>query len=198
MIISKAKFLCFSILFLVGSAAIADPTSLPTVEQIIKKLDLKPYPMKNSGFYAESYKSSEKIKKENLPSHYNAKEYNLSSSVYYLLPKGDKLKFHSTKASKQYHHYLGAPMKVIIINKKGILKEVMLGKDLLKNQQLHLTLPANSYVAAILDPSTDQNQYALIGCTTTPGWEKEDCDRITTEKLINKFPQHKEKIQQFM
>jgi predicted cupin superfamily sugar epimerase len=172
----------------------------PTIEQVVEKLKLKLYPGGSSGYYEEIYKASEYIDKRNLSADFKAEKYSLSSSIFYLLPENNILKFHSTVANKQFHHYLGSALQIFIIHMNGTLEKVILGKDILANQVLHLKIPANTYVAAQVYPSKvpmHSLQYSLIGCTTSPSWEIEDCTRVTTQELIKQFPQHTEVIRQF-
>lgn len=187
-------------LVLVPNFAVANINQLPTVSQVVEKLGLDLYAGGTSGYCASTYKAMEQIERKNLPVGFKAEKYSLSSSIYYLLPEGNILKFHATKAAKQFHHYLGSAMRIIMIHENGALEEVILGKDILNKQQLHLNVPANTYLAAVLYKSKIKNtqlEYVLIGCTTSPSWENEDCIRATTKELTDKFPKHAKIIRQF-
>lgn len=198
--------------------AIQPPNDNPSIKKIIKNFQLKAYPINNSGYSNLIYKSNIMLKQTHLPKGFNAKKYALFSSIYYLLPENGKLKFHATKATKQFHHYLGEPMLIIVIEPTGKLNKVILGKNILQKEQLQLIIPGNSYVAAKVYPSNnikEQNKlknftyknknilnknnlkYSMIGCTTIPSWEIEDCLRANYKELIKKFPQHKKIIAEF-
>lgn len=184
----------------VQEPTILNSMQLPTMEQVVKKLKLNLYPDGSSGYYGEIYKAPEYIAKKHLPTEFKAGKYSLSSSIYYLLPEKNILKFHATTANKQFHHYLGSAMQIIMIHMNGALEKVILGKDILANQVLHLKIPANTYVAAQVYPlqtNIHSLQYSLIGCTTSPSWEIEDCIRASISELIKLFPQHAEIIRQF-
>ena len=192
-------------LFITSNITIANAAKLPSTQDIIKKFNLISYPGGTSGYYAITYKSIVPVDKASLLSNgFKAEKYTLSSASYYLLPETHLLKFHATKATKQYHHYLGAPMMVIMIHPNGKLEKIILGKNILHNQQSQLTIPGNTYVAAVLYKSnkktqklTNSNKYAFIGCTTAPSWEIEDCIRASRQDLIKQFPRHKKIIKQF-
>ncbi len=175
----------------------------PTIDKVVEKLKLNLYPGGTSGYYGEIYKAPECIGKQYLPAGFKAEKYSLSSTIYYLLPENHILKFHATTANKQFHHYLGGAMQIIMLHPNGTLEKVILGKEILANQVLHLKIPANTYVAASIQLTKEQGiqqqsiQYSLIGCTTSPSWEVEDCIRATTQELMEKFPQHEELIRQF-
>lgn len=195
----------------------------PTISEIIDHFKLSAYPIINSGYSGLIYKSNINIKKNYLPKGFKAKNYTLFSSIYYLLPENGKLKFHATKATKQFHYYIGEPILIIVIEPNGKLNKIILGNNLLGKEQLQLIVHENSYVAAKVY-STNNHQinklkninnkfynnniyknnikdnnlkYSMIGCTTIPSWEIEDCIRPTYKELIKKFPQHKQIIAEF-
>lgn len=179
---------------------------LPELEQIIKKLALAPYPGGKSGYSAKIYESNVKIKAKELSSLYKAKEYGLFSSIYYLLPEDELLKFHATTAAKQFNHYLGAAMLVIIIEPNGNLKKIILGKNLMKGEVPQIIIPEGSYIAAKVYSKSNIYRkkhlnklklYTLIGCTTSPSWNIKDCIRANYEDLTKKFPQHEKIIKIF-
>lgn len=199
-------FLFVTVLLLTTNCVVANTNKLPGMLDVIKTFDLTLYPGGTSGYYAASYKSSLPIEKNCLPTvGFNAEKYTLFSSIYYLLPEGDLLKFHATTATKQYHHYLGWPMQVIMIYPNGKLEKHILGKDLVRGQKLQLTVESNTYVAIMLYPPKSKSKikklankkYAFIGCSSSPSWAVEDCTRACRKQLINKFPQHSKIIKQF-
>lgn len=201
-------FLLFFVTTLLNNLAIAANSSKhiePSILDIINHFNLKPYPIKNSGYSNLIYKSDITLLNNQLPKGFAAKKYALFSSIYYLLPENGKLKFHATKATKQFHHYLGKPLLIFIIDPDGKLSKVILGKNIAKQEQLQLIIPANSYVAAQVYTTKnhyfynkDLNvKYSMIGCNTIPSWEIEDCIRADYKSLIKKFPQHKKIIKQF-
>jgi predicted cupin superfamily sugar epimerase len=77
-----------------------------SVEDLIKKFDLKKHP--EGGYFAESYRSSEFISRQALPSRYDG-DRSFSTAIYLLLPAGtvsrlhriasDEIRFHLPKDS---------------------------------------------------------------------------------------------------
>ena len=154
----------------------------------IEKLKLKKHP--EGGFYIESYRAKESIKKEALPNRYT-EDRSYATSIYFLLQKDDYSSFHRLKSDEIWHFYLGTTLELILIEHNGNLKKYLLGPDYEAGEHLQLTIPRNHWFAAKLP---DRTGYALVGCTMAPGFHFDDFELANRESLIQQFPQHKELI----
>lgn len=147
---------------------------------IIKQLNLQKHP--EGGWYKELYRSNEIINKEALPNRFNGDRC-FSTSIYFLLESHENSVFHKIKSDEIWHFYNGSPITIHIIDETGKYFFIVLGKDL--NYQC--TVPANCWFAAEV---SDKNNYALVGCTVSPGFDFKDFEIGKKEELIKSFQQH--------
>jgi len=65
----------------------------------------------------------------------------------------------------------------------------------LSNEQLpQLIVPSKHWFAAEV---VNKNEYALVGCTVAPGFNFNDFELASRQKLIRLFPKHKQIITKF-
>jgi predicted cupin superfamily sugar epimerase len=153
----------------------------------IEKLDLIKHP--EGGYYKEIYRSNEYFI---IPDYsLKKKERNYSTSIYFLLEGKDKSHFHKLNSDEIWHFYDGSDVRIIIIDNSGNLSEILLGKE---SGNFQFTIKKNCWFAAEL---VDEDLFALIGCTVSPGFDFEDFILGKREELINLFPQHKTIIKKF-
>jgi len=158
-------------------------------EYYIEKLGLLPHP--EGGFYKETYRSGGSINSDCLPQEYKSAR-NFCTLIYFLLVGNNISAFHRIKSDEIWHFYDGSAVKIIQINEKGELKEILLGKDLLKGETFQAVIPKNSWFGAEL---ADKNSYGLIGCTVSPGFEFEDFEIGKRNGLIIQFPEYRAVIE---
>jgi len=78
-----------------------------------------------------------------------------------------------------------------MISPDGVLKEVCLGRDPARGEQVQAVIPAGTWMGARL---VKGRGYALIGCTVAPGFEFQDFETGRRTDLLKKFPQHRKLI----
>jgi uncharacterized protein len=100
--------------------------------------------------------------------------------------------FHRLKSVELWHHYLGSSLKVFLISQDGKLDIVTLGKDYRENEVVQLVTKKGIWFAASV---TDENSFALIGATVSPGFDRQDWELEQTESLSRLYPQHKKIIE---
>lgn len=157
------------------------------VDQIIKHLNLSPHI--EGGYGGIFYQDQGIIPVENLPSCYESNR-TYGNAIYFLLPKDTKSIIHRIKMNEVWHFYLGNPLKLFIFSPDGHVKEVVLGNNLLDGNQLTYVVPKMHWVGALpMGPD-----FSLVGCFTSPGFEKEDWEKGERDKLINDYPHAKDII----
>jgi predicted cupin superfamily sugar epimerase len=82
----------------------------------IDKLNLKKHP--EGGFYKETYRSSESINKESLPSRFDA-DRNFSTSIFFLLSETNFSAFHKIKQDELWHFHYGESLTIHMISPVG-------------------------------------------------------------------------------
>ncbi len=155
----------------------------------INKLDLLSHP--EGGYFKEVYRSSEKIDLSSLPLGFNGNR-SLSTSIYFLLEKGQFSAFHKIKSDEIWHFYDGNPLTIYVINVEGNIEQYKLGLDPDNNFLPQVTIPANCWFAA-----ATKGDYTLVGCTVSPGFDFHDFTMADRNELINQFPVHRKIIEDF-
>ena len=138
----------------------------------IKKLKLIPHP--EGGYFKEIYRSGETLK-HGLPGRYKGNR-SFSTSIYFLLKGKQKSLLHKLKSDEIWHFYDGSSLKLYIIDAKSKLSSKLLGRN--------------------IDVS-DENSFALFGCTVAPGFDFSDFELGERKKLLRLYPQHKELVEKF-
>ena len=120
--------------------------------EIIRRLELKPHP--EGGHYRETFRD---------PHTVNGRA--ASTSIYFLLQRGERSHWHRVDAVETWHYYLGAPLKLSVVN--GASEEIIrLGPDIAAGEAPQVTVPARAWQSA-----ESYGDWTLVGCTVAPGFE---------------------------
>jgi len=155
---------------------------------IIDHLNLSRHP--EGGWYREVYRSDEILPAGSLPERYN-EPHSINTSIYFLLENGDFSAFHRIRSDETWHFYLGSPVIIYILSPDGKYREVILGNNLIDNQELQYTILRDSWFAAKVH---NAGSFALVGCTVSPGFEFSDFELAERQQLICLFPKYEELI----
>jgi len=161
------------------------------IEEIIKHLDLLPHP--EGGYYKETYRSVGNINTESLAKNYNGKR-SYSTCIYFLLTSADFSAFHKIKQDEIWHFHEGSPIVLHTISEEGIHQEHSIGTNFLEGEKPQLVVAGNHWFAASV---IQENAYALVSCTVSPGFDFSDFVLPTRKELLAKFPQHEKLIHQY-
>ncbi len=127
---------------------------MPTAADIIRKLGLKPH--SEGGHYRETFRDKRLIDGRAA-----------STSIYFLLTRGERSHWHRVDAVEIWHYYAGAPLKLSIVD--GAKEEIIrLGNDIAADEVPQVTVPARAWQAA-----ETFGDWTLTGCTVAPGFEFE-------------------------
>lgn len=146
-------------------------------------LFLSPHP--EGGFYREVYRSTETIPHSALPPRFTGKR-SFSTSIYYLLQKGDFSAFHRINSDEGWHFYAGGPLHVHILH-NGQYQRVVIGSEITEGHHLHYVVPAGAWFAS--EPG-EGTSYSLVGCTVSPGFDFADFEMAERKSLLEIFPEH--------
>ncbi len=91
-----------------------------------------------------------------------------------------------------WHHYEGSSLNIYVINSEGVLKIHSLGKNFEEGEEPQILVKAGDWFGSKVK---DENSYSLVGCTVSPGFDFEDFQLADRNKLTEKFPQHKDIIE---
>jgi uncharacterized protein len=126
---------------------------LPTVAEIIARLDLRPHP--EGGHYRETFRDPRA----------DADGRAHSTAIHFLLARGERSHWHRIDAVEIWHYYAGSPLTLQIADKSGQLS-VRLGPDLAAGQVPQAIVPAQAWQAA-----ETTGDWTLVGCTVAPGFD---------------------------
>jgi uncharacterized protein len=157
-------------------------------DEIIRKLELIPHP--EGGYYRETYRSPDEIEQDDLSEEFNGRR-SFSSCIYFLLTSETFSAFHKIKQDEIWHFYDGSPVRLHMINKEGTYSNLIIGRDLDKGQVPQYVIAAGTWFAAEV---VNENDYTLLGCTVSPGFDFKDFTLADRNDLIETLPQHREII----
>ena len=120
-------------------------------DRLIKLLNMEPHP--EGGHFVESFRDKE----------------NNVSLIYYLLKKGEKSHWHKLTKNEILHYYDGDPLRLYISKNKEQAEVYTLGRDIEKNEKLHVVVPLGSWFSM-----ESKGNFSLIGCTVSPGFNYDD------------------------
>ncbi len=161
-------------------------------EYWVEKLRMEKHP--EGGWFKEVYRSGEIIPHETLPPTFSGPR-NFSTSIFFLL-KGEQFSgFHKILSDELWHFYSGSSLNIYQIDREGYLKEHHLGLNMDAGEQPQLVIDKETWFASRLkEPLTDN--YALVGCTVSPGFDFNDFELANAEHLKQQFPNHTKIIEE--
>jgi hypothetical protein len=159
-----------------------------TADQLIALLDLKPHP--EGGYYIETYRSSETISEEALPSRYKGRRC-FGTAIYYLLTAQTLSAMHRLRSDEIFHFYSGDPVEMLQLSSDGSGRVAILGSDILNGMQPQVVVDRGVWQGARL---LNGGKFALLGATVSPGFEFADYESGHRDELIKSYPQFRELI----
>ncbi|MGB9075744.1 MAG: cupin domain-containing protein [Terracidiphilus sp.] len=113
------------------------------------------------------------------------------TAIYYLLEPGTFSEMHVLDADEIFHFYLGDPVEMLQLFPSGRSALLTLGPDLSAGQEVQVVVPAGVWQGTQLVGS---GKVALLGCTVIPGFDYADYRNASADELIEKWPDHAERI----
>lgn len=161
----------------------------PTADYWIEKLELTSHV--EGGSFREVYRSSLTVSKNNLPATFNGDRH-FSTSIYFLLEKNQFSAFHKIASDELWHFYFGDTLIIYEMDAlTGELTKHKLGNNPEANEFFQTTIKAGNWFASCVE---NESEYALVGCTVSPGFDFEDFELAERNSLIKKYPQHADLI----
>jgi predicted cupin superfamily sugar epimerase len=168
-----------------------NPTTLHTTADWVRDLALSPHP--EGGWYRETYRASEAV--SGLPDRFGGAVRSLGTAIYFLLADDHFSALHRIRADEVWHYYAGtAPLEVFSIAPDGQFASQLLGLPSTQHPMARpqLWVPQGHWFGSRV---WAQHGYALVGCTTAPGFDFADFELAVADTLAAEFPQHAALIQ---
>ena len=127
---------------------------MPTAAEIIARLELRPHP--EGGHYRETFRDQ----------GVDANGRSRSTSIYFLLARGERSHWHRIDAIEVWHYYAGSPLTLRIANDGCTQHVVRLGTDLASGDRPQAIVPAQAWQSA-----ETTGEWTLVGCTVAPGFQ---------------------------
>ena len=128
---------------------------MPTAAEIIARLELRPHP--EGGHYRETFRDQTT----------DANGRSRSTSIYFLLARGERSHWHRIDAAEVWHYYAGASLTLEVRDTdEGPIRRLRLGADFLAGECPQAVVPRLAWQAA-----QSLGDWTLVGCTVAPGFE---------------------------
>lgn len=157
---------------------------MPTAEELIAYLKLQPHP-KEGGFFRETYRATENLPAGALPERYGTARAH-GTAIYYLLTPTTYSALHRLASDEVFHFYLGDPVRMLQLTPDGQGHTIVLGAQILANQQLQVVVPRGVWQGTRLEPG---GCFALLGCTVAPGFDYADYEGAIRQDLLAEYPE---------
>lgn len=135
-----------------------------TAQEYVSKLEMLPHP--EGGFYKECFRSKQSIQFPDFEG-----ERSVSTSIYFLLEKGQTSTLHRIKSDEIWYFHDGQTLEIIELDEQGNEKITLLGKNLMSGEVLQHVVPAGIWFGARLAPNSE---FCLVGCQVSPGFDFRD------------------------
>jgi predicted cupin superfamily sugar epimerase len=155
-----------------------------TADEVKKILGLVPHP-REGGFYVRTYESGERVPEQAFAdSRYPGARYT-GTAIYYLLERGTFSEMHRLKSDEVFHFYAGDPVEMLQLGEKGSGTIVLLGNRIAEGERPQVVVPRGVWQGSRLAAG---GEWALLGCTVSPGFEFEDYETASREEFCTGWP----------
>lgn len=150
-------------------------------------LHLEPHP-REGGWFRQTWRAEEAIPPAALPARYGrASEAGRAAgtAIYYLLEPESFSEMHRLASDEVFHFYLGDPVEMLQLHPDGSGRRIVLGQDVVGGELLQTVVPQGVWQGSRL---IDGGEFALLGCTVSPGFEYADYESGAQETLVRGWP----------
>ena len=144
------------------------------------------------GAFRETYRAELTVGQKALPVFFQGSR-NISTSIYFLLASGEFSAFHRILSDELWHFYYGDALLIYEIGHTGSLTVHRLGSNIEKGESFQAVVKAGSWFAS---KPAEGSEYALVGCTVSPGFDFTDFELAERDVLAKQYPAYAELIVQ--
>jgi predicted cupin superfamily sugar epimerase len=162
---------------------------MPTPQEIIDFLDLKPLPLEG-GYYRETYRSPDVVSS---PASRGARSG--ATAIFYSLTADTHSALHRLPADEIFHFYAGGPVRMLQLRPDGSGELVLLGPEVLAGQRPQVVVSRGVWQGSFLVPGAE---FALLGTTMAPGFDFSDYEAGDRATLTAQYPEFSEIIRRLI
>jgi predicted cupin superfamily sugar epimerase len=156
-----------------------------TADEVKKLLGLAPHP-REGGFYVRTYEAAEMVSLSRYES-----ERRTGTAIYYLLEPGTFSEMHRLKSDEVFHFYAGDAVEMLQLREGHAGRMVVIGNDLAAGERPQVMVGHGVWQGSRL---REGGEWALLGCTVSPGFEFEDYEAGDRAELMGLWPEWAETI----
>ena len=161
-----------------------------TANDVKNLLGLTPHP-REGGWYIRTWESTEMIPSATFADARYPTARRTSTAIYYLLEPDTFSEMHLLQSDELFHFYLGDPVEMLQLHPGGASKRVIIGNDLVAGHHPQVVVERGVWQGSRLIVN---GEWALLGCTVTPGFEFEDYTQGRRDELVEDWPEDAELI----
>jgi uncharacterized protein len=163
-----------------------------TANEVKKMLSLVPHP-REGDCYVRTYESGEMLPVGAFADGRYVGPRHTATAIYYLLEPGTFSEIHRLRSDEIFHFYAGDPVEMLQLTACGAGTIFQIGNRLDLGERPQVVVPRNVWQGSHLAPG---GEWALLGCTVSPGFEFEDYETATREELCSQWPAFRKLIQE--
>jgi len=136
-----------------------------TAQEVVDLLELEPL-AEEGGMWTQSWRDP------------------YSSAIYFLIQPDDFSALHRLSVTELWHHYAGAPVRLLLLHPDGEHEELQLGTDLRSGER-----PFGGVDSGVWMGAETLGEWSLIGTTMAPPFEQQQFELGSREELLRSYPQ---------
>jgi uncharacterized protein len=106
------------------------------------------------------------------------------TAIYFLLDATDASALHRLPGVEVWHHYLGDPVRLLLLHPDGDVEEVLLGPDLRAGQRPQVVVDPGVWMGAV-----STGTVSLTGTTMAPPYDQAGFELGDPAALVAAYPQ---------
>ncbi len=162
----------------------------PSATWIIEHLGLRRH--QTCGFVSETFVSDLRIPAGSLPAEYGGVRP-LGGVLYFLVTREVPVRLHRIRSDQMYHHYLGDPLEVLLLQPGAGAEVQVVGPDLAAGMRPQLLIPGGTFHAG----RVRGDGYALLGTSVWARPEPADVEMADRDRLLALYPSARALIAEF-
>jgi len=112
-----------------------------------------------------------------------------STAIYFLMAPGDFSAMHRLGGPELWHHYAGAPARMLLLHPDGAVEAPVLGDHLHAGERPLVAVPAGVWMGA-----ETLGDWTLVGTTMAPPFDESTFELGEAAELTTRYPEAADRI----